>query len=127
MHEVDARPWFLSIVRNVCFTYIKERTGRHEQFGLDEQELEAFQFDTGLTAEGPEAALQSARAQSAIDQALRALPPPLREVIVLRELEDMSYEDIARVAGIPVGTVMSRLSRARARLKELLIRAGARH
>ena len=127
MREVDAQPWFLSIVRNVCFTYIKERTGRHEQFGMDEQELEAFQFDTGLTAEGPEAALQSARNQSFIDQAMRALPPILREIIVLRELEGMSYEGIARVAGIPVGTVMSRLSRGRARLKELLILAGARN
>jgi RNA polymerase sigma-70 factor (ECF subfamily) len=121
----DARPWFLSIVRNVCFTYIKERTGRNEQVGFDEQELEACQFETGLAADGPEVALQSLRTQCRVDGALRVLPPALREVIVLRELEDMSYEDIAKVAGIPVGTVMSRLSRARARLKELLLLAGA--
>jgi len=127
MREDDARPWFLSIVRNVCFTYIKERSGRNEQLGLDDQELEVFQVDTGLTAEGPDAALQSARTRSSIDEALRALSPILREVIVLREMEDMSYEDIAQVARIPVGTVMSRLSRARARLKELLLLAGTRN
>lgn len=127
MREVDARPWFLSIVRNVCFTYIKERSGRNEQLGMDEQALETFQVDTGLMAEGPEAALQNARTRSSIDEALRALSPILREVIVLREMEDMSYEDIALVAHIPVGTVMSRLSRARARLKELLLLAGMRN
>ena len=55
-----------------------------------------------------------------MNPAIGALPPPFREVIVLRELEDMSYEDIARVAGIPAGTVMSRLSRARALLRDAL-------
>jgi RNA polymerase sigma-70 factor (ECF subfamily) len=55
-----------------------------------------------------------------VDAAIEALAPPFREVIVLRELEEMSYEDIARVAGIPIGTVMSRLSRARALLRTAL-------
>jgi RNA polymerase sigma-70 factor (ECF subfamily) len=55
-----------------------------------------------------------------VDAAIAALPPPFREVIVLRELEEMSYEDIARIAGVPIGTVMSRLSRARALLRTAL-------
>jgi len=55
-----------------------------------------------------------------VDAAIEALPPAFREVIVLRELEDLSYEDIARIAGIPIGTVMSRLSRARALLRAAL-------
>ena len=121
----DARPWFLGIVRNVCFTHLEERKGRNEMTGLEVHELEAFQFETGATQPGPDMAAQQHRSQSHIDAALRALPPILREVIVLRELEGMAYEDIARVSSIPMGTVMSRLSRARARLKELLTIAGA--
>ncbi|HMV17219.1 MAG TPA: sigma-70 family RNA polymerase sigma factor, partial [Rhodocyclaceae bacterium] len=59
-------------------------------------------------------------ARARIDAALRALPPPLREVIVLRELEGLEYSEIARISAIPVGTVMSRLSRARERLRAIL-------
>lgn len=125
MRGGDARPWFLGIVRNVCFTHLEERKGRNEQTGLDDQERDALQFEAGHTSPGPEAAAQQNRDRTDIDAALRALPPKLREVIVLRELEGMAYEDIAQVSSIPVGTVMSRLSRARARLKELLTVAGA--
>ena len=66
---------------------------------------------------------RQARAQ--IDAALRALPPPLREVIVLRELEGLEYAEIARIAAIPVGTVMSRLARARERLRASLGTVGS--
>jgi len=120
----DARPWFLGIVRNVCFTHLEERKGRHEQAGLEEHELEALQMEAGHTSRGPDMAAQQQQSRVRMDAALRALPPKLREVIVLRELEGMAYEDIAKVSSIPVGTVMSRLSRARASLKELLTVAG---
>ena len=120
----DARPWFLGIVRNVCFTHLEERRSRNEVGGLEAHELEEFQFDIGLVAKGPEAAVRQRRERVCIDDALRALPPVLREVVVLRELEGMSYEDIARVASIPIGTVMSRLSRGRAQLRKLLTLAG---
>ena len=123
----SARAWFLAIVRNVCFTHLEERKRRQEQTGLGEGELEAFQLELGPQSRGPDHSLQQRMDRLHIDAALRALPPILREVIVLRELEEMSYEDIGRVADIPLGTVMSRLSRARARLKELLLRAGAGH
>jgi RNA polymerase sigma-70 factor (ECF subfamily) len=68
--------------------------------------------------------MQQQRDRSLIDAAIRALPPALREVIVLRELEEMAYAEIALVAAIPIGTVMSRLSRARARLRATLLQAG---
>jgi RNA polymerase sigma-70 factor (ECF subfamily) len=122
----DARGWFLGIVRNVCFTHLRERAGRQELAGQDEEVLEAMQYAAGLSAAEPGAALQQRHERARVHAAIRALPPPLREVLVLRELEGLDYEQLARVAGIPVGTVMSRLSRARARLKELLTLSGAR-
>ena len=122
----DARAWFLGIVRNVCFTYLDERAGWREVSGNEEDALEAFQHAAGLTAEDPTARLQQNNDRAHIDAALRSLTPPLREVLVLRELEGMEYAQIAKVASIPVGTVMSRLSRARARMKELLTLSGAR-
>ncbi len=123
----DAKPWFLGIVRNACFTHLEERRGRHEQSGLEDDALEALQFAAGLSAPDPAATVEQGRTSATIDAAIRALTPPLREVIVLRELEGLDYAEIAQVASIPIGTVMSRLSRARSRLKALLTQAGAGH
>ena len=67
-------------------------------------------------AHDPEVALVQAQAQATLARALDALPTELRECVVLRELEEMSYRDIARVTGVPIGTVMSRLWRARREL-----------
>lgn len=122
----DATAWFLGIVRNVCFTHLRQRAGRPELAGQEEDALEAFQYAAGLSAPAPDAALQQRHERTHIDAAIRALPPTLREVLVLRELEGLDYEQLAQVAGIPIGTVMSRLSRARARMKELLTLSGAR-
>ena len=121
----DARPWFLAIVRNVCFTQLALRKDRQDQTGLEDYELEALQLEAGISAAGPEGAAQRSRNKILVDCALRALPPILREVIVLRELEDMAYDAIATIVGIPIGTVMSRLSRARQQLKAILAKAGA--
>ncbi len=122
--DAPAKPWFLAIVRNCCFTQMEARRGRQEQTGLADEALEAMQLAAGLSAPEPAGRLEQGRGQRRIDAALRALPPPLREVIVLRELEDLDYAAIAQVANIPIGTVMSRLSRARARLKDELSRSG---
>src|SRR6185436_17878093 len=68
----------------------------------------------------PEAMLERERTRKRVDAAIMALAAPFREVVVLRELEGLSYAEIAQIAAIPIGTVMSRLARARAELKSLL-------
>ncbi len=119
-----ARPWFLGIVRNACFTHLRARSGRPEQAGFEDDALEDFQYAAGLTAPDPGEAIDRGREHARVNAAIGALSPPLREVIVLRELEGMEYAEIAQVASIPIGTVMSRLSRARERLKIALSQAG---
>jgi RNA polymerase sigma-70 factor (ECF subfamily) len=119
-----AKPWFLGIVRNTCFSQLARQQGRHELSGLDDSDWDRLADSQPAPALDPAQALGAQRKRVLIDAALRALSPALREVIVLRELEDLDYRSIASIAGVPVGTVMSRLSRARARLKELLSTAG---
>ena len=120
----DARPWLLGIVRNTCFTHLRERSGRREQSGFEDDAIEDFQHAAGLVAPDPAAALDRGRERAVIDAAIAALSPALREVIVLRELEGLDYAEIALVASIPIGTVMSRLSRARSGLRSALSAAG---
>jgi RNA polymerase sigma factor (sigma-70 family) len=122
----EARPWFLGIVRNACFSYLKERSGRHEQSGFEDDALENLQYAAGLTAPDPAEILVRGRERAQLDAAILALSPALREVIVLRELEGLDYAEIALIASVPMGTVMSRLSRARTRLKEALTQAGVK-
>jgi RNA polymerase sigma-70 factor (ECF subfamily) len=118
----DARAWFLGIVRNTCYTAL----GRPhpEQTGWDEEALEALHEQSAPPAADPASDHEHARERLQVDAALRALAPALREVIVLRDLQGLDYAEIARIAGVPVGTVMSRLSRARARLRLSLAALG---
>ena len=116
----DARPWLLGIVRNTCFTAIERSRNAPEQVDFDDAEFEASLAAPERSAGDPAAQLQQQRLRSLIDAAIRALSPPLREVIVLREFEDLDYAEIAKIAAVPVGTVMSRLSRARAKLRDAL-------
>jgi RNA polymerase sigma-70 factor (ECF subfamily) len=116
MRGDDARPWLLGIVRNNCYTWLEEQRLLPE-VELDEQLAETLPASPDGIGQSPEAALDHKRIRQQVDAAIAALPPPFREVVVLRELEDLSYADIARIAGVPIGTVMSRLARARAQLK----------
>ncbi len=116
----EARAWFLGIVRNTCFNDLKARRGRSEVAGFEDDALEQLQFDAGLTQSGPAELLDRRRQTAQVDAAIRALPPPMREVIVLREIEGLDYAEIAAIIGAPIGTVMSRLSRARNKLKTAL-------
>ena len=120
----DAKPWFLGIVRNACFTALARERGRADVTLLDEDGWDELEARSPSPVPDPLAALGTRREQVLVDTALRALSPPMREVIVLRELEGLDYRDIALIAGIPIGTVMSRLSRARAQLKQQLQLAG---
>ena len=116
----DARPWLLGIVRNTCFTMLERTRSQPQWVDFDEAEFEAALGEAQQRDTDPEVQLQQRRIRLQIDAAIRALSPPLREVIVLRELEDLDYAQIAKVAGVPIGTVMSRLARAREKLRATL-------
>lgn len=114
----NAKAWFLTIVRNESYTWLKATAGRHWVAFADD-----VAQDQGASSHDQTPELLAIHTENAalVQQALCALPPAFREVIVLKELEDMPYKDIALVVDIPLGTVMSRLARARAMLKlELL-------
>ena len=113
-----ARPWLLGIVRNACYDWMRQHRHLADQVEFDE--LRDSGGEAATMFGDPALAWERQARGRRVDAAIEALAPPFREVIVLRELEEMSYEDIARVAGIPIGTVMSRLSRARALLRTAL-------
>ena len=112
----DARPWLLAIVRN-CHRSALEQKKRHAATPLGDND------DADIAAADPTpetSAIQTGDGRR-LDQAIAALPEEFREVVILRELEEMSYRDIAAATGAPIGTVMSRLARGRALLREKLV------
>ena len=109
----DARAWLMTIVRNSCYSWL----GRNRSADLAEE------FDE--TAHSPEQPTPESEAVASgeavrLRRALEEIPAQFREAIVLRELEGMSYKEIAHITGVSIGTVMSRLSRARDRLRIVL-------
>ena len=111
----NSRAWFLRIVRNTAFTALK-RNRIDEENVLFDEELHGSQtppLDAGI-------ALDRAQDHQTVRGAIEQLPAEFREAITLRELEGMSYKEIADVAGVPIGTIMSRLARARQQLQLLL-------
>jgi len=115
--ERSARAWLLAIVRNTAYSL--RRRGGAEVLAT---EFDETQHSGAVAGEHPEAELLRGAARESLSRALNSLAPEFREVIVLRELEGLSYKEISDVAGVPVGTVMSRLSRARERLQAALRR-----
>ena len=112
----DARPWFLTIVRRVCLTtYSVDYHARESSISVDEPSLQLIDSD-----ETPDMALQRSLVRDRVREAVDQLPPLLREAIVLREIQGCAYGEIAMIIDSPIGTVMSRLSRARERLGALL-------
>ena len=114
----NARAWLLTIVRRVCYAWADRR--RRHAIPTDPEELDELPGGD----DGPEADLLRGELQDHLTRAVEALPLPFREVIVLREIQELSYQEIATVIGAPVGTVMSRLARARARLQRALETSG---
>ena len=110
----DARVWLLTIVRHTAFTWIR-RSSRHRSVSLELVETVATP-----PGQGAEASLYQSESRRRIEGALSELPVESREVVVLRDMHDLSYREIALTIGIPVGTVMSRLARARGRLRAIL-------
>jgi len=119
----NARAWLLQIVRHSCFSWLKENRPAERVY----EEADETRHDIAApTADEPHAVAVRKADRLQINQAIAALPVAYREVLVLRELEDLSYNDIARIADIPVGTVMSRLARARGLMREALTSASTR-
>jgi RNA polymerase sigma-70 factor (ECF subfamily) len=111
----DGRLWLLSIVRNTCYSRLKGAAARASETEFDD---EIHSPDTQTAT--PETLLERSRDTETLRRALEDLPRDLREIFVMRELEGMAYKEIAEIAEIPLGTVMSRLARARKRLQQCL-------
>lgn len=111
----NSRAWFLSIVRNTAFTVFKRNRSDEANVAFDEELHGGASpvLDVGV-------ALDQAHDRQTVRAAIEQLPAEFREAITLRELEDCSYKEIADIAGVPIGTIMSRLARARRQLQMIL-------
>ena len=113
--EGDARAWLLAIVRNCCLTWHRRQRVQRASVPLADADL----VDIGAARETDARAI--ARSERAVlERAVATLPAEFQEVIVLREIQDLSYKEISDIVGVPIGTVMSRLARARKRLASVL-------
>jgi RNA polymerase sigma factor (sigma-70 family) len=106
----DTRAWLLTIVRNASYTWLRRNRVKELATPFDEE-------THTVESDDPETILLEGADREVLREALEALPAEFREVVVLRELEGLSYKKIAGIADVPVGTVMSRLARARKRLR----------
>jgi RNA polymerase sigma-70 factor (ECF subfamily) len=113
-HGGDARAWLLQIVRNTCYSWLGKNHGRELMVEFDE-ELHP------QAVASPESIAIAVQDRERLTRAIETLPPRHREVLVLRELEGCSYKEIAAITSIPIGTVMSSLSRARRQLHSALV------
>lgn len=112
-HGGDSRTWLLVIVRNVCYSFLARTRKAQETVEFEEEQHPAE------TASPEASALENANAAE-VRRAIEELPTEFREALVLREMEELSYKQIAEIAGVPIGTVMSRLARARQQLRHRL-------
>jgi RNA polymerase sigma factor (sigma-70 family) len=114
-HGEDSRAWLLTIVRRTAYTWLRRNREHELTISLDE---ELHSLDAELSAS--DTMLPQIADQELLRQALEALPVIFREVVILHDVEELSYKEIAVIADIPLGTVMSRLARARQRLQQYL-------
>ena len=117
----NARAWWLAIVRNCCLAKLSTRKRERHLTIVDNDAAAAVLPHT--PASDVEDRVDAAQSRQRIAAHLRSLPPEFREALVLREIEDLSYREIADVLGVPIGTVMSRLARGRALLQRALASA----
>ena len=114
-HGGNSRSWLLSIVRNTTYTWL-QKNRKHELATVFDEEVR----DIEDTSSNPEALLLKNSDHQEIMRAVEQLPVEFREAITLRELEGLSYKEIADIAGVPIGTIMSRLARGRHQLQIIL-------
>lgn len=112
----NGRAWLLTIVRNCSYDHLRRNGTRSREDAFDEE----MHTISTASAYDPEAALLREEKAELVRNALTNLPPEYREILILREMEGLSYSEIASTMGVPLGTVMSRLSRARNRLQQNL-------
>ena len=112
-HGTNSRPWFLTIVRHACYDWMK----RNKPTNVESVDHLLTVETIDELAVGPEQNAVEGFERHALAEAIAALPVGFREVLILRELEELSYKEISDIVGIPIGTVMSRLARARALLQ----------
>ena len=119
--EGNIRNWLLTIVRNTAYTAMTRRNRGRNVVSIEEAMLERAEPDMSWAADerSAEDGLILQEDGRRVRDALARLAPAFREIIVLREIEELAYDDIARVLGVPIGTVMSRLARARNQLREI--------
>jgi RNA polymerase sigma factor (sigma-70 family) len=116
-HGEDGRVWLLGIVRNTFYTWYQQNKMQNQHTPFEE-DLHGAHIN--LDDDNPEQILMQKDSQRVLNSALRALPIEFREVMVMRELEELSYKQIAEIVQIPMGTVMSRLGRGRKQLATML-------
>lgn len=119
LHEnSNVKAWLFTILRNIWLNELRKRRSSPAFLTIDDKEIPA----ESLAGDEPDAyeVLESNESVQSVQAAIKSLPLPFREVILMREFEDFSYQEIAKVLGCPTGTIMSRLGRARAKLRELL-------
>ncbi|MBI3449796.1 MAG: sigma-70 family RNA polymerase sigma factor [Acidobacteria bacterium] len=117
----NSKAWFLTIVRNTGYSWLERSRGEELTTAFD-----ANLHDVEDAGPGPELELLRRATRQELFAALESLPVEFREALVLRELEGLSYKEIADVSGLPIGTVMSRLARARQRLRQILTDRGSK-
>jgi RNA polymerase sigma-70 factor (ECF subfamily) len=118
----NARAWLMKIVRNACYTWLRINRPLQEA-----TEFEEGYFPRDSRILNPEETMLQTDSSILVRKALEMLAPNFREVLILRELEGMSYQEIADITGMPAGTVMSSLSRARGHLRQTLTSLGNRN
>ena len=118
----NMRAWLLTIVRNTCYTWLHQN--RPPDFNVEfDEEIHSSESSGGAD---PELQVLASADKETVHRALAELPGIFREVLVLREIEELSYKEISNVTGVPMGTVTSGLSRTRQRLREELCVAAGR-
>lgn len=115
-HGGDSRAWLLAIVRNSAYSWLQKNRSRQLTAQIDE----TTESLTAADDQNPETILLARIDQEVLRQAVTELPIEFREVLVLREMEELSYKEIGALCDLPIGTVMSRLARGRRRLQERL-------
>jgi RNA polymerase sigma factor (sigma-70 family) len=117
----DARAWLLAIVRNCCFSWMRQQKAQRPTTYFDEEHHSmSTEAATGSAPVNPETVVMRQKDTDMIHKALHDLAVDYREVVVLRDIEGLSYKEIAEVVNIPIGTVMSRLARGRQQLQKQL-------